>query len=105
LQTLRKNLTAMTVMAQEQGATVVLVPMEIPPNYGARYTAGFRDSFREVAAETDSVLAPFLLDGVATESALMQDDGLHPTIEAQPLMLANILPTLVATLAVTFPAP
>ncbi len=99
LQTLRKNLTALTVMAQNNGAKVILVPMEIPPNYGSRYTAGFRDSFREVAKETNSVLAPFLLDGVATNPALMQDDGLHPTVEAQPLMLANILPTVTATLA------
>ena len=99
LETLRKNLTALTVMAQNNGAKVILVPMEIPPNYGSRYTAGFRDSFREVAKETNSILAPFLLDGVAINPALMQDDGLHPTVEAQPLMLANILPTVTATLA------
>ena len=99
LETLRKNLTALTVMAQNNGAKVILVPMEIPPNYGSRYTAGFRDSFREVAKETNSILAPFLLDGVAINPALMQADGLHPTVEAQALMLANILPTVTATLA------
>jgi acyl-CoA thioesterase I len=99
LQTLRNNLTALATLAQGNGAKVILVPMEIPPNYGSRYTAGFRDSFREVAKETDSVLAPFLLDGVATNPKLMQADGLHPTVQAQPLMLANILPTVTATLA------
>lgn len=99
LQTLRDNLTALANMAQESGARVILVPMEIPPNYGPRYTAGFRESFREVAQATNSALAPFLLDGVATNPELMQADGLHPTVAAQPIMLANILPTVTAALA------
>jgi acyl-CoA thioesterase I len=99
LQTLRSNLTALVTKAQNSGARVIVVPMEVPPNYGTRYTAGFRDSFREVAEETNSVLAPFLMDGVATESNLMQADGLHPTVDAQPVLLANILPTISAVLA------
>lgn len=97
--TLKDNLTALVTMSQHSGASVILLPMEIPPNYGARYTAGFRDSFRAVAGETDSVLAPFLLDGVATDPKLVQADGLHPTIEAQPLILANVLPSVTGVLA------
>ena len=99
LQTLRNNLTALATLSRDNGAKVIIVPMEVPPNYGPRYTAGFRNSFSEVANETGSVLAPFLLDGVATNPKLMQADGLHPTVEAQPLMLANILPGVTATLA------
>jgi acyl-CoA thioesterase-1 len=99
LATLKDNLTALVTMSQGSGARVILLPMEIPPNYGARYTAGFRDSFRTVAAETDSVLAPFLLDGVATDPKLVQADGLHPTVDAQPIMLANVLPTVNDVLA------
>lgn len=99
LQTLRSNLTALAEMARDSGARVIILPMEIPPNYGARYTTGFRESFSDVAQETDSVLAPFLLDGVATDPALVQADGLHPTVEAQPKILANVLPSVSGVLA------
>ncbi len=96
---LRTNLDTLATLSQDAGARVILVPMEIPPNYGARYTAGFRESFVDVAADTDSTLAPFLLDGVATNPALMQADGLHPAPEAQSMLLQNILPTIQAVLA------
>ena len=91
---LRSNLNKIATLSQQAGAEVILLPMEIPPNYGSRYTAGFRDSFELVADDTDSTLAPFVLDGVATNPSLMQADGLHPTIEAQPMLLQNIFPTL-----------
>lgn len=94
LQNLKSNLSDMVTLAQQAGAKVVLLPMEIPPNYGPRYTSGFRNTFQEVATESDSLLAPFLLDGVATDPKLIQSDGLHPTIEAQPLILDNVLPTV-----------
>ena len=84
---LRANLGALVAQSQDAGARVILLPMEIPPNYGARYTTGFRQSYVQVAGETDSALAPFVLDGVATDPALMQGDGIHPTAEAQPLLL------------------
>ena len=95
---LRSNLDQLVDLSQAAGAEVILVPMEIPPNYGARYTAGFRASFVDIAKATDSTLAPFLLDGVATNPALMQADGIHPSVEAQPLLLQNILPTVQAVL-------
>ncbi len=99
LPTLQGNLTQMVTLAQQAGARVILLPMEIPPNYGARYTTGFRDSFRQVADATSSVLAPFVLDGVATNPKLMQADGMHPTVQAQPLLLENVLPTVTRVLA------
>jgi acyl-CoA thioesterase-1 len=99
LQTVRQNLTALVTMAQQAGAKVILLPMEIPPNYGARYTSGFRETFKQVADNTASALAPFLLDGVATNPKLMQDDGLHPSVAAQPLLLNNVLPTVNSVLA------
>lgn len=94
LEVLRNNLTQLVKLSQQAGTKVILLPMEVPPNYGARYTTGFRESFYEVAGATDSVLAPFILDGVATNPKLTQEDGFHPTSEAQPLMLANVLPTV-----------
>jgi acyl-CoA thioesterase-1 len=96
---LRANLEDLVRLSRDSGAEVVLVAMEIPPNYGARYTADFRESFTEVARNTGSTLAPFLLDGVAIDPALMQDDGIHPDVEAQPLLLQNILPSIQTVLA------
>lgn len=98
LDALRDNLQQLVNLSQTAGAEVILVPMEIPPNYGARYTAGFRDSFVAIARATDSVLAPFLLEGVATDPKLMQADGIHPAVAAQPILLQNILPTVQETL-------
>jgi acyl-CoA thioesterase-1 len=94
LNSLAANLTRLTELSRQAGARVILVPMEIPPNYGARYTTGFRKSFQTVAEDTNSVLAPFILTNVATEPALMQEDGIHPTVEAQRQLLDNILPTV-----------
>lgn len=91
---LRSNLLNMVKQAKAANAKVILVPMEVPPNYGKRYTDGFRESFIKVAKTTDSTLAPFILADVATNPQLMQADGIHPTIEAQALMLKNFLPTL-----------
>lgn len=91
---LRENLRTMAELSREAGAQVLLLGMEIPPNYGSRYTAAFRDSFATVAAETDSALIPFMLAGIATESSLMQADGIHPTPQAQAQLLANVWPVL-----------
>ena len=99
LTALRANLDQLVGLSQAAGAAVILVPMEIPPNYGSRYTAGFRASFVDIAEATDSTLASFLLEGVATNPALMQADGIHPSVEAQPLLLQNILPTVQTVLA------
>ncbi len=94
IKSLRENLTTMAQLSQANGAEVIIVKMEIPPNYGGRYTTGFRESFSEVAEATGSTLAPFLLDGIATHKNLMQSDGIHPNVSAQAKLLANFLPTL-----------
>lgn len=98
LSTLQNNLTQLVTLTQQTGARVILLPMEIPPNYGTRYTTGFRESFRAVASATGSVLAPFVLQGIATNPKLMQEDGIHPTVAAQPLLLDNVLPTVTGVL-------
>jgi acyl-CoA thioesterase-1 len=99
LERLRSNLQQLVTLSKEAGATVILVPMEIPPNYGSRYTAGFRNSFTDIAAGGEIVLAPFLMEGVATDPELVQADGIHPRVEAQPLLLQNILPTIKAVMS------
>lgn len=94
---LRDNLQAMAEMALEAGAEVLILPMEIPPNYGPRYTRGFRAAFREAADASGARLGPFLLEGIATDPTLMQADGIHPTVEAQAL-IADRLQDVVAGL-------
>ncbi|MFT6288737.1 MAG: acyl-CoA thioesterase-1 [Alcanivorax sp.] len=95
---LREDLTNIVTLSQQNGARVLLLPMEIPPNYGSRYTGSFRDSFPVVAAETGSILGPFPLVDVATEPQLMQADGIHPTVAAQSILLDTIYPALVEML-------
>lgn len=98
LKTLRANLITMASLSKDAAADVIFIPMEIPPNYGSRYTAGFRESFLLAAGNTDSVLAAFLLEGVATDPELMQPDGLHPRTEAQAIMKTTFMPTLLEVL-------
>jgi acyl-CoA thioesterase-1 len=98
VRTLRDNLRSLATLSADSGARVILVPVAIPPNYGRRYTEAFSASFPLVAEETDSTLAPLIFDGVATNPELMQPDGIHPTAEAQPLLLENIRPTVLAVL-------
>ena len=89
LQTAR-NLENMITLAQKQGSKVLLVGMQLPPNYGAAYTSKFQNLFRDVAEKKKVRLLPFLLDGIATQANLFQADGLHPTAQAQPALLNNV---------------
>jgi acyl-CoA thioesterase-1 len=89
LQTAR-NLENMITLAQKQGSKVLLVGMQLPPNYGAAYTSKFQNLFRDVAKKKKVRLLPFLLDGIATQANLFQADGLHPTAQAQPTLLNNV---------------
>jgi acyl-CoA thioesterase-1 len=91
------NLRAMTVAAQKTGAKVLLIGMQVPPNYGKSYTEKFAGLFVTVAKTTKAALVPFLLKGVAdTEAAsrLFQADRIHPNEQAHPLILANVWPEL-----------
>jgi len=91
---IRDNLARMVSMAREAGADVLLVGMFVPPNYGERYMNGFHQNFHTVAADAGVPLVPFLLEGVATVPGLMQEDGIHPTADAQGRLLDNLWPTL-----------
>ncbi|EED35705.1 arylesterase [Luminiphilus syltensis NOR5-1B] len=91
---LRNNLRDMVTKSQNAGAAVLLLAMEAPPNFGARYTSAFRDSFSKVAAQTDARVSDFMLEGIALEAGMMQADGIHPTISAQPRLLDNVWSSL-----------
>lgn len=90
-----KNLQRMIDLSQANNAQVVLAGIEIPPNYGQRYTEAFRNTFQQVAANNTVRFIPFILQDIATDPALMQDDGIHPTAEAQTQLLDNIWNSLV----------
>jgi acyl-CoA thioesterase I len=91
---IRDNLSRMVELAQAAGSRVLLVGMQIPPNYGPRYTQAFADVFTEVAERHEVALVPFILDQVALVPELMQSDGIHPTAQAQGLMLDTVWPHL-----------
>jgi acyl-CoA thioesterase-1 len=91
------NLTQMTQAAQKAGAKVLLVGMQVPPNYGADYGRQFANAFAAVAKANKAALVPFLLKGIADAPdtlALFQNDRIHPKAEAHPTMLNNVWPEL-----------
>ena len=95
------NLAAMTEMAQKAGARVLLLGMQVPPNYGADYSRAFAQTFADVAKAKKTALVPFLLKGVGDvpeSQKWFQSDRIHPTAQAQPLLLANVWPQLVRLL-------
>ncbi len=93
----RDNLTAMVRAAQSAGAQVLLVGMQVPPNYGKAYTDAFAGIFEEVGRTTRAAVVPFLLKGVADSpkaDELFQPDRIHPREAAHPIMLDNVWPVL-----------
>ena len=92
--TISENLARLIELSQQAGARVLLAEMRVPPNYGPAYTQKFQAMFGELAQRYGIALIPFLLDGVAGDPALTQDDGLHPRAEGQPQILDNVWPKL-----------
>lgn len=86
LDAMRDNLADMITTAQQHEAQVLLIGMDIPPNYGPVYTEKFRRVYRELAEEYRITLLPSLIDKIGTKPELMQADGIHPNSKAQPLM-------------------
>ena len=94
LPNLRANLAAMVDAAQHAGAKVLLLGIEMPVNYGPQYRDGLRAIYAHLAHEKQAALVPFLLEGVALNPALMQEDGLHPVAAGEPIVLNTIWPQL-----------
>lgn len=90
----RDNLADMIRQSKSAGAVPLLVGMQMPPNYGKRYTQTFAAIYPELAKEHQIPLVPFFLEGIYNRDGLMQDDGIHPTAEAQPRLLSNLWPVL-----------
>ncbi len=91
---IEKNLQRMIMLSNQANSDVLLLGMQIPPNYGTRYASAFHAVFAELATQQNTLLLPFLLEGIATKAELMQPDGIHPTSTAQPLMRDAVLSVL-----------
>ncbi len=87
---LRENLKQLVSLSEQAQAKVLIVPMEIPPNFGKLYTDAFRASFADAAEGTSATLAEFPLSSVALDATLMQPDGIHPTGDAQPIIMESV---------------
>lgn len=93
----QENLSQMTRSAQQAGAKVLLVGMQMPPNYGADYANRFAGIYPKVAQAHKAALVPFMLKGIADSAdptRLFQADRIHPAEAAHPAILANIWPEL-----------
>lgn len=97
---LEANLRRMIEASRAAEAEVLLLGIDIPPNYGQAYRDAFTGVYRRLADEHGLPLVPFLLEGVALNRELMQSDGIHPTAEAQPRILDNVWPVLAPLLEV-----
>ena len=91
---MRENLASMIDLAKASGAEVILTGIQIPPNYGPRYTAPFFEIYSALAKQKLLPLVPFLIDGIPQQPELMQNDGIHPRAEAQSMILDNVWPIL-----------
>jgi acyl-CoA thioesterase-1 len=96
---MRNNLAHLVGAGREQGARVLLLGMRLPPNYGSYYAGKFHQVYEQVAAEQHVPLVPFFLAGVAEDRRLMQEDGIHPSAGAQPMLLDTLWPYLVQLLS------
>ena len=90
LDALRANLTTMIDQSTAAKAKVLLLGIELPVNYGPQYRDGLRAIYSDLSTQKHTALVPFLLDGVALDPKLMQDDGLHPVAAGEPKVLDTV---------------
>jgi len=91
---MQQQLDAIIQKSLAAKAKVLLLGMQIPPNYGQRYTQHFHQAYSQLAEQYKLPYVPFFLEGIAVNAELMQRDGIHPTAQAQPQMLDNLWQTL-----------
>lgn len=99
IEAMQKNLEAIIDACQKANAQVLLIGMRIPPNYGSAYVDKFNALYGEVARRRKLPLVPFLLEGFGGKPEMFQADGMHPALQAQPLMLETVWKTLAPLLA------
>ena len=85
---IKNNLLQIISLAQQKNIKVLLMEIKIPPNYGARYNKLFNQTFTQVATQSGITLLPFFMEAIAIKPELMQADGIHPNVNAQPIIIA-----------------
>jgi len=96
---MQNNLESIISKSEASGAAVVMLGIRIPTNYGRRYREAFEKVFRNLAAQHEIPWIEFFMEGIAFNEDLMQSDGIHPNATAQPLLLDNAWPIIMAALA------
>lgn len=91
---IKRKLSQLIELSLGADAEVLLLGVQLPPNFGKRYTEPFFRQYAELAKQYNLVYVPFFLEGVAGEPDLMMRDGLHPNAKAQPLVLENVWPSV-----------
>ena len=86
----QNNLRRMIVLSKKTGAKVLLLGMQIPPNYGQHYTKQFKELHSTLAVQEGLELLPFFLNGVAANKELFQADNIHPNVAAQAILFKNV---------------
>ena len=94
LKQMRENLIGMIELGQANDAEVLVLGMQIPTNYGPAYRQRFAGTFAKAADATNAALVPFFLEPIALQRDYFQPDGVHPTADAQPLMLQHVMPVI-----------
>jgi len=94
IKVMQKNILGIVQLSRDAGAQTLLLGMQIPPNYGRRYTQQFASAYTKIAQTQSLPFVPFFLDKVALKKAWMQADGIHPNEKAQAQLLTNVLPHL-----------
>ena len=95
---MRSNLEKMLLLSKQYRTKVLLIGMKIPPNYGAKYTQSFSETYSRLSKQYQTGLVPFMLDKIAAKPTLIQQDGLHPNALGQPIILNNIWPQLLPSI-------
>ena len=90
----RDNLSRMITLSQQANAKVLLLGVQLPANYGKQFRNKFQQIFVDLANQHQIASVPFFLEGVAETRELMQPDGIHPSEQAQPVILNNVWPAL-----------
>jgi acyl-CoA thioesterase I len=93
---LENNINAMVTQIKQQQSKAVLMQIRIPPNYGPRYTKLFTDLYPKISKEHQIPLWPFFMETIALKQQWMQADGLHPNLEAQPVIADLMLPLVLS---------
>ena len=94
VKTMKKNIQEMIEQSQKQGAKVVLLGIQIPFNFGPRYTQMFTETYQELASQFNLAFVPSFMKGVGDKPEFMQGDKIHPNVQGQPILLKNVWPTL-----------